>query len=231
MADRKPDTSKYKVLIFDLFHTLSSIHHSNVPGRNSHEIIGVTREQWLDALFTDHERRARGHIKEPIGIIRDITDKLDMKLTDDQICELAQSRYDRFSYSLRNILPHTVETIIELKRRGKMIVLLSNADVCEVEGWKHSPLAEHFDHTVFSCHTGYLKPEKEIYDHTVKLSGASHDECLFIGDGGSDELAGAKNAGIASVFTSEFIKDLWPEHVEARKLIADYHIERIDELL
>ncbi|MDD4206265.1 MAG: HAD family hydrolase [Candidatus Delongbacteria bacterium] len=227
----RPDTAKFKVLIFDLFHTLSSIHHSNVPGRNSHEIIGISRDKWLDALFTDHERRARGHIKDPIGIIRDITDKLDMDLTEEQICELAQSRYDRFSYSLKNILPHTVETIKELKRRGKMIILLSNADVCEVESWEHSPLAEHFDHAVFSCHTGYLKPEREIYDHAVKLSGYAHEECLFIGDGGSDELTGAKNAGIAACFTSEFIKDLWPEHVEPRRLIADYHIDRIDELL
>jgi putative hydrolase of the HAD superfamily len=228
---KRPDVSKYKVLIFDLFHTLSSMHHSNVPGRNSHEIIGISRDKWLDALFSDHERRARGHIKDPIEIIRDITDKLGLNIAEDTISELAKSRYDRFAYSLRKILPHTVETIIELRRRGKKIVLLSNADVCEVEGWKHSPLAEHFDHAVFSCHTGYLKPEKEIYDHAVKLSGALHDDCLFIGDGGSDELAGAKNAGIAACFTSEFIKDLWPEHIESRKLIADYHIERIDELL
>ena len=227
----KPDTSKFKVLIFDLFHTLSSIHHSNVPGRNSHEIIGISREKWLEALFTDHERRARGHIKDPIEIIRDITNKIGIRISDELICELAQSRYDRFSYSLKNILPHTVETIKELKHRGKKIILLSNADVCEVESWEHSPLAEHFDHAVFSCHTGYLKPEIEIYDHAVKLSGFAHEECLFIGDGGADELNGAKNAGIAAVFTSEFIKDLWPEHIESRKLIADYHIERIDQLL
>ncbi len=228
---KRPDPSRYKVLIFDLFHTLSSIHHSNVPGRNSHEIIGVSREKWLEALFTDHERRARGHIKDPVGIIKDITDKLGMGIAEEMICELAQSRYDRFSYSLKNILPHTVETIRELKRRGKTVILLSNADVCEVESWEHSPLAAHFDHAVFSCHTGYLKPEPEIYDHAVKLSGASKDECLFIGDGGSDELNGAKKYGIASCFTSEFIKDLWPEHIEERKLIADYHIDRIDELL
>jgi putative hydrolase of the HAD superfamily len=227
----KPDTAKYKVLIFDLFHTLSSIYHSNVPGRNSHEIIGISRDKWLDALLSDTDKRARGHIKDPIGIIRDITDKLGMKISDETISELAKSRYDRFSYSLKNILPHTVETIKELKRRGKKIVLLSNADVCEVESWEHSPLAEHFDHAVFSCHVGFVKPEPEIYHHAVKLSGASLEECLFIGDGGSDELTGAKNAGIAACFTSEFIKDLWPEHIEPRKLIADYHIDRIDELL
>ncbi|HXK50494.1 MAG TPA: HAD-IA family hydrolase [Clostridiales bacterium] len=231
MSINKPDISKYKVLIFDLFHTLSSIHHSNVPGRNSHEIIGISREKWLDALFSDHERRARGHIKDPIEIVRDITGKLEMDLSDEIISRLARSRYDRFAYSLKNILPHTVETIKELKRRGKKIILLSNADVCEVDAWGESPLAEHFDHAVFSCHTGYLKPEKEIYDHAVKLSGALHEDCLFIGDGGSDELNGAKNAGLKAVFTSEFIKDLWPEHIEQRMLIADYHIGNISELL
>ncbi len=231
MADIKPDTSKYKVLIFDLFHTLSSMHHSDVPGLYSHEIIGIPYEKWLEALLSDSERRTRGLIKDPHLIIRDITKKLGIEISDEKIEELSRIRYERFALSLKKILPHTVETIRELKRRGKTVILLSNADVCEIQGWNHSPLAPFFDHAIFSCHVGFVKPEPEIYDHAVKLSGASKDECLFIGDGGSDELNGAKNYGIASCFTSEFIKDLWPEHIEPRKLIADYHIDRIDELL
>ncbi len=231
MTNERPDISQYKVLIFDLFHTLSSIHHSNVPGQNSHEIIGISREKWLETLFADSEKRIKGHIKDPFELVRDITDKLEMNLSDEIISRLSKSRYDRFAYSLRNILPHTVDTVKELKRRGKKIILLSNADVCEIDAWEESPLAEHFDHAVFSCYTGYVKPEKEIYDHAVKLSGELHEECLFIGDGGSDELNGAKNAGLKAVFTSEFIKDLYPEYVEPRKLIADYHIGNISELL
>jgi len=231
MPGKKPDISKYKVLIFDLFHTLSSMHHSDVPGLHSHEIIGISYEEWLEALFTDSERRTRGIIKEPNAIIHDITGKLGMNIPDDTIKELARVRYERFNLTLKNILPHTVATLKELKKRGKTLILLSNADVCEIKGWPHSPAAPYFDHAIFSCYVGYVKPELQIYEHAVKLSGASKEECLFIGDGGSDELVGAKNAGIKTVFTSEFIKDLWPEHIEPRKLIADYHIERIDQLL
>jgi len=227
----RPDTSKYKVLIFDLFHTLSSMHHSDVPGLYSHEVIGITYEEWLEALFSDSERRARGIIKEPNALIRDITDKLGMNISDETIEELARIRYERFDLALKNILPHTVETLKELKKRGKTLILLSNADVCEIRGWKDSPASPYFDHSIFSCHVGLVKPEPEIYEHAVQLSGASKEECLFIGDGGSDELKGAKDFGIAACFTSEFIKDLWPEHIESRKLIADYHIETIDELL
>jgi len=228
---RLPDISKFKVLIFDLFHTLSSMHHSDVPGLYSHEIIGITYEKWLEVLFTDSERRTRGIITDPIEIIRDITDKLGMNIPDETIIELARIRYERFDLALKNILPHTVNTLMELKKRGKTLILLSNADVCEIKSWAYSPAAPYFDHALFSCHVGYIKPEPEIYEHAVKLSGTHKDQCLFIGDGGSDELTGAKNFGIAACFTSEFIKDLWPEHIESRKLIADYHIERIDELL
>jgi putative hydrolase of the HAD superfamily len=231
MADIRPDISRYKVLIFDLFHTLSSMHHSDVPGLYSHEIIGISYEEWLEALFTDSERRARGIIKDPLEIIRDIIDKLGMNIPDETVSELARIRYERFDLALKNILPHTVATLKELKKRGKTLILLSNADVCEIKGWPHSPAAPYFDQAIFSCHVGFVKPEPQIYDHAVKLSGASKEECLFIGDGGSDELAGAKNFGIAACFTSEFIKDLWPEHIESRKLIADYHIDRIDQLL
>lgn len=192
----RPDTSKFKVLIFDLFHTLSSMHHSDVPGLYSHEVIGITYEEWLEALFSDSERRARGIIKEPNAIIRDITDKLEMNISDETIEKLARIRYERFDLALKNILPHTVETLKELKKRGKTLILLSNADVCEIRGWKDSPASLYFDHSIFSCHVGLVKPEPEIYEHAVKLSGASKDECLFIGDGGSDELKGAKDFGM-----------------------------------
>jgi putative hydrolase of the HAD superfamily len=56
-------------------------------------------------------------------------------------------------------------------------------------------------------------------------------ECVFVGDGGSNELAGAKAVGLATVFVSGVIAEFWPERVAQRVSIADHHLERVPQLL
>jgi len=109
--------------------------------------------------------------------------------------------------------------------------LISNADVMEVAAWPASPLAGLFDVEVFSCMAGCAKPERTIYDRCLRALGVSPAESLFVGDGGSDELVGAREAGMSTVFVSGVMASLWPERVSERRASADYHIERVPELL
>ena len=55
------------------------------------------------------------------------------------------------------------------------------------------------------------------------------EQCLFVGDGGSNELCGAKSAGMSTVF-SEMLET---KNTEQRKTIikyADYRMKHINEL-
>jgi len=54
---------------------------------------------------------------------------------------------------------------------------------------------------------------------------------VFIGDGGSDELAGAKKVGLTTVMITGIIQELWPEKIPDRRKWADYEIVNITELL
>lgn len=58
--------------------------------------------------------------------------------------------------------------------------------------WNKSPLSKLFDDTIFSYEVGYLKPQTEIYEIALKKMNVNSEGCIFIGDGGSDELRGAK---------------------------------------
>jgi putative hydrolase of the HAD superfamily len=55
------------------------------------------------------------------------------------------------------------------------------------------------------------------------------EECIFIGDGGSDELKGAKELGIKTILTSYLMKR---DEGQLRKLkeFADYYIEDFDKI-
>ena len=56
-----PDTP---VIIFDLFHTLSTIRHAKIPGPETHELLEVTRDVYVEALFEKAEARLVGRVHD-----------------------------------------------------------------------------------------------------------------------------------------------------------------------
>lgn len=107
----------------------------------------------------------------------------------------------------------TIETLEELKHRGFKVGLISvcSGDVEDV--WDDTALAPHFDDVVLSCTVGMRKPDPEIYRLACERLGVEADECLFVGDGANDELAGAERVGMKSVCILRPGADeaLWPE--------------------
>jgi putative hydrolase of the HAD superfamily len=51
-----------------------------------------------------------------------------------------------------------------------------------------------------------------------------------VGDGGHQELRGAKEAGFSTALTIEYIQNLWPEKIPAIKPWADYVIDDITKI-
>jgi putative hydrolase of the HAD superfamily len=137
----------------------------------------------------------------------------------------------RFAAALRNIPHANMDALKRLKERGKLLALLSNADTMEIAVWGDSEASQLFDVAVFSCLVGLVKPERGIYELCLRELGVDASEAVFVGDGGSDELQGARDAGMTAVMVTGVMKELWPERVEARLHQADYVIERLGELL
>jgi putative hydrolase of the HAD superfamily len=88
-----------------------------------------------------------------------------------------------------------------------------------------------FDAEVFSCDVGLAKPDAAIYRYCLKEMRLEAADCIFVGDGGSNELVGAKDVGLKTVFISGIIKELWPERIPARQAVADHHIVQLPEIL
>ncbi|MDE7239961.1 MAG: HAD hydrolase-like protein, partial [Lachnospiraceae bacterium] len=68
-----------------------------------------------------------------------------------------------------------------------------------------------------------------IYELAMQRLHVSPEACLFVGDGGSNELCGAKEAGMGTVF-SEMLETKNDEQKETIIKYADYHIKHINEL-
>lgn len=223
--------NKYKAVIFDLFHTLTSANSVNAPGRETADILGVSQEQWNAQIFNYSNDRLTGKNKDAYEIVREMAHVINPAITEDTIKEATESRVRRFNYALINIDPKVQEVLKKVEKLNILMGLLSNADVQEVSAWDQSPIKYLFDSVVFSCDVGFVKPQAEIYEISLKQLGVKPDEVLFVGDGGCDELKGAQEVGIKTVLMTEFIKKLWPEKIIARRQYADYEIDDLKKLL
>ena len=105
-----------------------------------------------------------------------------------------------------------VETLAELRRRGLRVGLISMCSEDVPVAWPDTALAGLFDVETFSATCGLAKPEPPIYLHTAEALGVEPVDCLFVGDGANDELAGAARVGMTPVLiVPDGSEPHWPE--------------------
>ncbi len=223
-----------KVLFFDLFFTLIVPRYHK--GRNEYDIPGMTQEEWEKyaedpVLYTE---RASGKLKNPKKIIERITDRIKVNsgivLSVADRADILHLRTERMKKALLEAESEILDTLQILKNKQLKLCLISNADVIDMAYWSESALSQIFDTAVFSCDAGYLKPDPEIYREALQRMQVNPEQCMFIGDGGSDELKGAKEAGIITVLAGYYMKRD-EERLTSLKKWADYYVTDIKELL
>lgn len=222
--------TRYTTLFFDLFNTLLSV--GKVPehvGRYTADVLGIDQEVWNAACFSDAHEITRP--TEHAQIIRTLAHDIDENIDDKLIMDATEHRQRRFDYALRHVQPDILDVLVDLKQRGIQLCLVSNASTAEVLAWDSSPLAELFDHAIFSCKCGYKKPDLDIYHYALKCCGSGLSTTAFIGDGGSDELAGANVTGLTTVFTRQFSRAHRIDQVRQRQGKAiNYEIKHLGEV-
>lgn len=220
-----------KAVIFDLFHTLTSLESTLGPNRRTtSEMLGVSREDWNDQLLRKSRDRLVGSKKDAFEIIAGMARAIDRSISDEKIKAATENRIAQFAAALNAIPAETIAVLESLKKRGKRIGLISNADVTEVAAWGGSKIGHLFDSTIFSCVVGCVKPEREIYELSLRELGVSPDEAVFVGDGGSNELEGAKKVGMATIMVTGIAEKLWPDQIADRRRHADFVIGRVSDL-
>jgi putative hydrolase of the HAD superfamily len=108
--------------------------------------------------------------------------------------------------------PGATTVIAELRRRGLKLAVLSACSEDVPFAWPETELAGLFDVETFSSECGLMKPDPEIFLLTARALGVEPADCLFVGDGANDELAGAGRTGMTPVlFLPRGATPLWPE--------------------
>lgn len=225
-------------VVFDLFHTVVDDDEFRPKTfKRAREVAGLFSidvdafsKYWSEALSERVSNRIR------------VVDQLENYLRsqgipfDSALLSEADALLGRYQdLALLRPRPEIESVLRELSNRGIGLGLLSNCDEREVREWPRSPLSKYFHSTCFSFETGYAKPSADAYVSILRKLKAIPDETIYVGDGGSNELVGAKKAGFGlTVFAEHFVKHnglCTPSELEEFKRQADLTITRFDQLL
>ena len=222
--------SRAHALCFDLFHTLTDINETSPGGKNTWELFGVSKDAWHAQVLDNSPWRLTGIVKDPVEIIGRMARAIHPDISDDLVRGVAEYRYGRFDRAVLSPPERSLDALRGLKRMGKKIALVSNADAAEVRSWNQSPFAPFFDYAVFSCDVGCMKPDARIFLKALERLGEKPEHCIFVGDGGADELRAARGLGFTTVMVTGYL-NIAPEKMQEREAHADYVIRHVDELV
>jgi len=130
--------------------------------------------------------------------------------------------YIRRSVTKSHLFPHAHETLSYLQSKYTLHIITNGFEEAQYIKLNSAGLEKYFVEIIISEHTGYKKPEKEIFIHSMQKAGSIESECLMVGDGLEVDVLGAMEAGWDAVY----FNPLKLPHAEK----PTYEIESLDEL-
>jgi putative hydrolase of the HAD superfamily len=192
---------KYRAVIFDLFGTLVDNFTSGEYKRVLDEmadILGVPHDDFGFSWRDSFPLRVNGTHITPRESIEYVCNELGAAVTGEQVRHAAAIRLD---YTARSLKPRqeAVPTLEKLRADGYRTALVSDCSGEVPAVWDDTPFATLFGAAVFSCVAGIKKPDPRIYRIAMSRIGVTARDCLYVGDGSSHELTGARAVGMRPV--------------------------------
>lgn len=226
-----------RAVVFDLFHTLVDPEPHYPIGYDKRGVIasiaGVA-PAGLAAFW------AETYVERESSMI-DLVDLIDRHCTSlgRPLADAARQHIDEVlgvgvDHAIRTPDPEIVD-LLDRVRRNVAVGVLSNCHEREVRHWADSPLAMHCDVFGRSSRIGVMKPEPAAYEWVVDRLGVPASASVYVGNGGSDELVGARAAGFATVVHCNVYDRrqgaIDPTEQRRRAAHADVSVDSLDEMV
>jgi putative hydrolase of the HAD superfamily len=188
-------------VVFDFYGTLTPVSPEQVWAQNTARlaaVMGVSAtglSRALDETFADRMTGNLGGVRPTIAAL---ADRLGARLTDAQLDEASQTRR-RLQEAMFALRPEALPVLGQLRDRGLKIGLLSDCTTELPDAWPRLPIAAVVDAPVFSCLERTRKPDPRLFRKVAAELDLDPGLCLYVGDGGGDELAGASAVGMRAV--------------------------------
>lgn len=192
---------QYKAVIFDLFETLvTEWEHKKYTKSEMSSDLGVEREKFDIYWDEKEEERYLGSMSFEDSILY-VCEKCGKSVDNSVLSALTDKRMKTKSacFDSEYVNPDVIHLLKNLKAMGLKTAILSNCSPEEVSTLKESELYKYFDEVILSYEVHMKKPDSCIYEEAARRLSVTPNECIFVGDGGSSELAGAKAVGMKAI--------------------------------
>jgi putative hydrolase of the HAD superfamily len=189
---------KYKAVIFDLFGTLIDNFTRREYDAMLLEIAGILKAPPADftkAWKASFGERVTGAHPDQRQSFISICRELKIQASPEQIERAFNARME---FARRTTVPRrdAVKTLTSLRKDGYKTGLISDCTGEIPLIWDETPLTRLFDAKIFSCVVHITKPDPRMYRMAADELKVKPGDCLYIGDGSSQELTGALKAGM-----------------------------------
>jgi putative hydrolase of the HAD superfamily len=188
----------YQAVLFDFFGTLTRSVQRGVAHLGTAELLGCHTDTLTEVLDRTYYERATGLLGNAEATLRWVCAQAGVHPSDHAVRAAVASRH-RAVRADTWLRADAVPVLAALRQRGLRTGVISD---CTHELPAFLPqlaIAPLLDVRVFSVQVGRCKPDPTLYLTACQRLGLAPSDCLYVGDGGSQELTGAERAGMTAV--------------------------------
>jgi len=231
-----------KAVFFDMGGTI--LHGRDIPGINekSFENVNKTLQKYGYSIKVKELSEAYEKAKE---IIKNMTPEfIELELIDrwkETLKILGVKQYDIIAnecmdafFRVRQGIGIVVyyddfkPTIIQLRKMGLKLGLISNVDYSVMYFIDELKLRDYFDILIFSWKVKWKKPHPKIFEIATTKLKVKPEESIMVGDSLRADVGGANGIGMTSVWINRMNNDIDLQDLEPR---PDYVIKNLMELI
>jgi len=213
------DSENYKRALIDYLHRIG------YSGGNAK--LNISRQAMLERLRKSQAR----NIELRFDLIySNLLFDLGLDITQERL-DYIEGLYNRF-FTI-DVLPSVKELLIDLSGRCKLAIVSNAISNVSRLVLQKLDLAKYFDCIVLSRDLGVRKPDPEIFIYALRSMWIKGNEAVHVGDSLEDDIKGAKNAGMKTVWIkrNKEVMSIHPDFVEqVMSIHPDFVISKVTEL-
>lgn len=195
-----------RAVIFDMFETLITHYQSPLYfGTQMAEDAGISEDKFQSLWRpTEYERTIGKLTFEQV---------LEMILRENNcysetiLKRIIEKRIEAKEECFRHLHSEIIPMLTTLKNSGFLVGLISNCFSEEAYVIRRSELFPCFDAIYLSYEQGISKPDENIFQRCMDDLSVTAEECIYVGDGGSNELETARKLGMKAVQAAWYLKE------------------------
>ena len=219
-----------KAVIFDMFETLVTLFEGRTYfSENIAADLGIPPQDFRREWHATELARSTGVYSMEEGTA--ITLKNLGAYSEESVKLVARKRLEALGDTFSAIPKESIELLKKLREKGILTGLITNTFSDERDLIVASPLYPLFDVAMISYDTGLYKPDPAVFKAMIKALNVKPEECLYVGDGGSRELYGARDAGMKAVQCTWFHERAFEPHIPCPLLDEFPHADKQSDVL